>query len=252
MDLLVQSALIYFCYLAVPVICLIFLFKIKKSLWFTLPIALAADIVALWPILSYYEFRGLAILMIFYQLVVISMLIALFKIITAFRRKYLKKIPDGEKISYFSKEKRIIIAVCVIAGIIVAGIVTHNILLGTSDKYNQIFDKQLFSELIKIDANDIIEVELIYARAKLEEGYFDFNYYGDKSFINDLEFDGSRLKNPAPLYGDESCSARFITKNGGNILFMTGGGDRFLVHYKNREFYVKSPQLWEDVNQPRP
>jgi len=246
MQFFMQSALIYFCYLAVPVISLIILYKIKKSLWFALPVSAIAVVIALWPVLTS-NYGGLVWLMIFYQLIILSILITAFKLIAKFRQKRLEKLPDETKKSYLSKEKKIMITGCVTACVITAGIITHNILMQTSDGYNQIFDKQVFNELTKISADDIASVELIYARIKLEDENFDGSYRGDKSFFSDLEFDGSRLKNPGVLHGEEMCSVRFITKNGDHILFMTGGGDRFLAHYKNKIFYVKSPELWEEI-----
>jgi Na+-transporting methylmalonyl-CoA/oxaloacetate decarboxylase gamma subunit len=249
MSIFLYNILYYIGYVAVPILLIIFFAKIKKSLWFTLPISFVVDIIIFWGILTYYEFRGLAIFMIIYQIIVLSILIAIITLISKFRREKLGKLSDEQKKSYFSKEKKTIIAVCIIAGLAVTGIIMHNVLLNTSDNYNQIFDKIVFSELIKIDVNDIAEVELIYPRMKYEYEIMDVNYYGDKSFINNLIFDGSRLNNPEPQYSYSGCHARVILKNtkSDNILFMTGGGDRFLVHYKGRQFYVKSPQLWEEI-----
>ena len=245
--ILLYSIFYYFGYFAVPIILLLIFAKIKKSLWFTVPISFIADIIIFWGILTYYESRGFAILLIAYKIIALNIIIVAITLSARFRKKKLDKLSDERKKSYLSEEKKAIVTVCIIAGLAVTGVVAHNVLLNTSDGYNQIFDKKIFSELIETDANDITEVELIYARIKYEDDIIDVNYYGDKSFINHLVYDGSKLNNPSPQYGDSSCSARFITKNSDNILFMTGGGDRFLVHYKGRQFYVRSPQLWEEI-----
>jgi len=247
MSLLLFYIVYYFGYYAVPIVLLIVFAKIKKSLWFVIPISLFVDIIVFWSWLDNSEGRGFAMLLAIYQLIALIIIIAIITFIKILRQKILNKLSDEKKIKYLPKEKKVIIFVCILISLVVIGIVTHNILLNYSDGYNQIFDKKYFSELIEIDANDISDIELTYSREFIEYNTVDTHYNGDKSFINKLIFDGSRLNNSARVDVYSIFSARVILKNHTNILFTNAGGGRFLVYYKSRQFYVISPQLWEEL-----
>lgn len=245
-----------FVYYIAPIILLLFFFIKKRNLiWLTLPISMTLDIIAFWGVLTYYETQGLIKLSIAFHLIFIGIVI---KIITL--KRWDKPLREQLTL-FFQKSKKIIIAFGVILGVIVCVYATHCILLYTSDTYNQVFDKEAFSNLIEIDEKQVENMDLLYwefaEKIKTTDPKITNVFsHADKSFFRKLIYDGSYLKNPSPPDGS-SYVIRVKVNNSANISYDIGfiffqhieGGDRFLVYYKGTSFHVKSPQLWKIIKE---
>ena len=138
-------------------------------------------------------------------------------------------------------------------GLVALGFVVNNVhyvLSETSDAYRKIFDRPVFTRLTQITPEEAIAMS-VYVPS--EDGndiaVKDGAYHGDMTFFADLEYVGSALSGyelPRERGEGYGFSATAWLQNG-YVLFIQCKDDIFEVVYKNRCFYVKSPQLLADI-----
>jgi hypothetical protein len=144
-----------------------------------------------------------------------------------------------------NKRALVILSAVVCAGAL--GFVAHTALLEKSGGYRQAFDRPVFTQLTQIKPEDVVKIQLDVpgriGRIKPEN----VPYRGDKTFFAGLEYAGSGLSGYAfempNLRGEFSPMLIATLQNGDFATFILCRDDIFEARYRDRVFYVKSPQL---------
>jgi len=221
-----------------PLFLLIFYsLKGRRLVWLTIPTSFLAYLFCCGKLLADLEFLGMSLIGLIPYMAILIAATAL----AAFAKKRQRRQPRLRTPA--------IIAMAVVAAVLV--LASHNLFLDTIDGYRRIFDRPAFTRLTQIQPEDVVdvEVEVFGYWARLNGAYTD--YHGDGTFFADLEFTGSMLARPDLRGDEENCIVRFTLQNGDTAGFVQYAGDEFEVFfvedYIHQIFYVKSPQLLEDI-----
>jgi len=230
-----------------PPLLLLFFYSFNKKhlIWLTIPITELAVVICFWDALAYYETRGLILLALISHTVIVSGISAITVLIKHIRLKRIEKLPPENAKRSTKTEKIIIIITAASICFAAAGFVAHTVLSNTSDSYRQNFDQETFSQLTKIKPEDILEIKVYDFTEKFTGVATYADYQGDKTFFSDLEYTGSLLSKPA---GQLKCGVSIALKNGDFVSFTLCEDDEFQVQYKDKAFFVKSPQLLNDIS----
>ena len=208
-----------------PLYLLLFnLFKNRRLVWLTIPAVALTDTICFWNMLTDHEWWMPYLLTIIVHLALLSASTASI----AHAKRPLKK-----------RAVAILLAIIFTAAL---GYVTHTVLSDTSDGYRQFFDRPAFTQLTQIQPEDVVNINAFDRREKNKEHYYK-DYHGDKTFFADLEYAGSLLSKP----GKELTLVADVATNSYSVRFTHHDEDIFRVEYRNRVFYVKSPQLLADI-----
>jgi len=211
--------------------------KNRRLVWLTIPASALALLLCCGIALFQAEFLGTMLMLFALHTTAVSVVTAIAAIIKSRAKKQPKK------------RTLIIIAAAICA--VALGFVAHAVLADTSANYQQKLDRPVFKQLTQIQPEDVVRTELsipdeIYG-GKVEI----IPYQGGMEFFADLEYLGpalSKFEFEMPrLRGEPSPMLIIALRDGDSIRFILCKDDIFEVYYKDRVFFVKSPQLLADI-----
>jgi len=224
---------------AFPLLFLLLFYSRKNTrlIWLTIPASALALLLSCGLALADREFLGALLIPFALHTAAVSTLTA----IAALIRYKAKKQP--------SRRLLVILASLICAAAL--GFVAHTVLLGVSEGYNEIFDRPVFTQLTEIQPEDISEIDGRAPSEKLDGRMKDLSYHGDMSFFAELEYLGSALSEYAlempRQKGEDSPILVVWLQNDDFVRFILCKEDIFEARYKNRVFFVRSPQLLADI-----
>lgn len=206
---------------------LFYAFKNRRLVWLAIPAAVLTDVLCFWDFMTH----G----MLGWQMPFVILLHA------ALLAASIAGLVHGIK----RPQKRTLAIIAAVIGVTAVGYTANSVLSATSDSYCQAFDKPVFARLTRIQPKDVTVVHAIDVTEESSRSRADFQ--SDLAFFAALEYLGSELSEYALLTDESSPMLLISLRNAKTIWFTLCEDDIFKVLYKNRAFYVRSPQLLEDI-----